>query len=127
MPEGEQETSGLAFPALPTPVSVPYKRVAEYHDPETARDAGVNLISGKNCERKCSAPFQSALHALWIVKTADGSAVRAFGRPWACRGLPQPPNFRSSNPMLNPAACTSTRFNTLSVPRTWHRRIAPVS
>lgn len=94
---------------------------------ETARNAGVNLIPLKNCERKCSAPFQTALHALWIVKTADRRTVRALVRPWGCRGLPQPLNFRSSNPMLNPAACTSTRFITLSVPRTWHRRIAPVS
>ena len=33
--------------------------------------------------------------------------------------LPQPLNVRSNSPMLNAAACTSTRLNTLSWPRTY--------
>src|SRR5712692_6496229 len=94
---------------------------------KTTRQLGVGMISGDNWEQKLLCQFQTVRNVLWIAYPANTSAIKAFLRPWACRGLPQPLNLRSSNPMLNPAACTNTRFSTLSVPRTYIRRMLPVS
>src|SRR5579864_4770703 len=94
---------------------------------KTTGQPGVGMISGDNWEEKLLCQFQTVRNVLWIAYPANTRAIKAFLRPWACRGLPQPLNLPSSNPMLNPAACTNTRFSTFSVPRTYIRRMLPVS